>query len=157
MLASDDNRQRANAVESLWGYDNERVRAILWQATNDSCSRVVVNALVGLCQLRDRKAYERLVELAEEFDPVVRSGGAWGMGEIGDPEFAPVLDKLAAEDIDANVRAMAAKSRAKLRMPQEVQDPSKPDLPCVNTEITENGEAVQPARDSQTIQYVRMG
>jgi hypothetical protein len=116
LLASDDNRLRANAVESLWGHRHSDVRKILWNATRDPCGRVVINALLGLCQAGDREAYALLASLAATADPVLRSGAAWAMGEIGDPEFGEALEKL-AEDGDAKVRAMAEKSRKKLRTP----------------------------------------
>jgi HEAT repeat protein len=163
LLDSDDARQRANAVESLWGYSNEKVRTILWNATQDSCSRVVLNALVGLCQGGDREAYRRLAELANEPDPVVRSGTAWAMGQIGDPEFGEALEKL-EQDVDAKVRDMAAKSRKKLHVPPPVIAPAveaapKPvDLPGSDTAEGEDAEPEKiPTRDSNQVQYVRIG
>jgi hypothetical protein len=117
LLASDDSRLRANAVESLWGHRHPDVRKILWSATRDPCGRVVINALLGLCQAGDREAYAHLVALTRAADPVLRSGAAWAMGEAGDPEFAEALEKL-AQDGDAKVRAMAGKSQKKLRAPE---------------------------------------
>jgi hypothetical protein len=117
LLASDDSRLRANAVESLWGHRHPDVRKILWNATRDPCGRVVVNALLGLCQAGDREANTLLASLAATADPVLRSGAAWAMGEIGDPEFGEALEKL-AEDGDAKVRAMASRSQKKLRAPE---------------------------------------
>jgi hypothetical protein len=114
LLASDDTRLRANAVESLWGHRNADVPKILWNATRDPSGRVVVNALLGLCQAGDRKAHLRLAELGEMADPVLRSGAAWAMGETGDLAFEQALEKL-AQDGDAKVRAMAGKSLKKLR------------------------------------------
>jgi hypothetical protein len=35
LLASDDKRVRANAVESLWGHQGQDVRKMLWEATED--------------------------------------------------------------------------------------------------------------------------
>jgi HEAT repeat protein len=122
LLASDDVRIRANAVESLWGRPGPDVRKILWEATEDKCGRVVVNALLGLCQTGDREAYARLAKLAGIADAELRSGAAWAMGELGDPEFAEALEKL-EQDGQAMVRGMAAKSRKKLRA--STSEPSK--------------------------------
>lgn len=113
LLESDDSRLRANAVESLWGHRHPDVRKILWSATQDPSSRVVINALLGLCKAGDREAYARLAELANASDPVLRSGAAWAMGETGSPEFGEALEKL-AQDHDAKVRAMAGRSQKKL-------------------------------------------
>jgi HEAT repeat protein len=123
LLASDDGRLRANAVESLWGHRNADVKKILWNATQDPSGRVVVNALLGLCQAGDRNAFLRLAELAETSDPVLRSGAAWAMGETGDLQFEEALEKL-AQDGDARVRAIAGKSRKKLRKPEPILSPA---------------------------------
>jgi HEAT repeat protein len=136
LMASDDHRLRANAVESLWGHRHADVRNILWGATLDPCGRVVVNALLGLCQVGDRKAYSRLGELAETSDPVLRSGAAWAMGEIGDPEFAELLEKLAL-DSDAKVRTMAGKSQTKLRTPDPVVLPQPAETPVAESDPAE--------------------
>jgi hypothetical protein len=117
LLASDDKRVRANAVESLWGHQGQDVRKMLWEATEDKFGRVVVNALLGLCQTGDREAYSQLGKLAGTPDPALRSGVAWAMGEIGDPEFGEALEKL-QRDSNAKVRAVAEKSRKKLRVPE---------------------------------------
>jgi HEAT repeat protein len=119
LLESDDSRLRANAVESLWGHRHPDVRKILWSATQDPSSRVVINALLGLCQAGDREAYARLAELANASDPVLRSGTAWAMGETGSPEFGEALEKL-AQDEDAKVRAMAGRSQKKLPLPKPI-------------------------------------
>jgi len=128
LLESDDSRLRANAVESLWGHRHAHVRKMLWNATQDPCGRVVVNALLGLCQVGDRQAYSRLFELAETSDPLLRSGAAWAMGQMRDPEFREALEKLALDD-NAKVRAMAEKSRKLLPAPPHAlpQPPAEAD------------------------------
>ncbi len=126
LLASDDKRVRANAVESLWGHQGPEVRKILWKAAEDKSGRVIVNALLGLCQTGDREAYSRLAKLAGTADPVLRSGAAWAMGETGDPEFGEALEKL-ERDSNAKVRAVAEKSRKKLGAPAAPDPP-----PAVN-------------------------
>ena len=114
-LEANDDRVRANAIESSWHHDTPEVLDILWKATNDRSNRVVVNALLGLCQAGDREAYARVYKLAGAPGAGLRSGAAWAMGEIGDMEFEETLEKL-EKDGDAKVRAMAEKSRKKLRL-----------------------------------------
>ncbi len=123
LLASGDSRLRANAVESLWGHRHEDVRKILWNATEDPSGRVVINALLGLCLVRDREAHSLLAKLAEASNPALRSGAAWAMGESGDQDFGEALEKLAA-DGDSKVRAMAEKSQKKLHKPEPIATPS---------------------------------
>jgi HEAT repeats len=125
LLSSNDARLRANAIESLWGHRQAEVRKILWQATEDPSGRVVVNALLGLYLAGDRDATVRLAQLADAFDPALRSSAAWAMGESGDPLFAEALDKLKA-DTDARVSSMAVKSRMRLREPEAVKSIESP-------------------------------
>ena len=120
-LEASDSRQRANAVESLWGHAHAEVRRTLWGATHDSNGRVVVNALLGLYKAGDHKAVARLKDLAGAYEPVLRSGAAWAMGETGDREFAPELARLELDE-DEKVRAMAARSRTKLKLPPMADD-----------------------------------
>jgi hypothetical protein len=113
LLASEDSRLRANAVESLWGHRSQAARQILWNATQDPHARVAVNALLGLCRTGENEACSRLGELADAFDPALRLSAAWAMGETGDRQFAEPLEKL-AQDQDAKVRERAEKSQKKL-------------------------------------------
>jgi hypothetical protein len=121
-LASDDARLRANTIESLWGQHSSGVQEILQGAIHDSSPRASMNAVLELCRQGDVEARERIGHAAGSNDPAQRSRAAWAMGETGDPGFAPVLDKLAA-DPDAHVQEMAKKCRAKLRPPDP---PPKP-------------------------------
>ncbi len=146
LLASEDSRLRANAVESLWGRRGADVTKILWNATRDPNGRVVVNALLGLCQAGDRNAYLRLAELGETSDPALRSGAAWAMGEIGDLEFEEALEKL-AQDGDAKVRARAVQSRKKLRRPEPIES-LPPVLPAPVEETVTESSPMEPARSS---------
>ena len=114
LLASPDDRLRANAVESLWGDGRHEVVKILRKASHDECGRVIVNALLGLCKAGDVEAHSRLLKMAVSDDPALRCGAAWAMGESSDHKFSDALDTL-VRDADVKVRAMAEKSREKLR------------------------------------------
>lgn len=122
-LNSSDARVRANAVESLWGHDASGVEVILREAVNDTSARASINALLALCRAGDGEAFDRLCRMAGSQDPLRRGGAAWAMGESGAPEFAASLDKL-AEDENEKVRAMAQRSRKKLREPNPEGKPA---------------------------------
>jgi hypothetical protein len=115
LLASEDDRLRANAVESLWGLNTPQSRDILRDAASDPHRRVAVNALVGLCKAGESDARNRLIELSAGSDPVSRRAAVWGMGQTGDPEFIPTLEALMS-DTDERIRGMAARSLARLRL-----------------------------------------
>ncbi len=150
LLASPDARLRANAVESLWGDFRQDTLRTLWKATHDECSRVVVNALLGLCKAGDRNAHVGLLKLAESADPVRRCGAAWAMGESLDRQFSEAVERL-AQDEDAKVRAMAEKSHEKLRIPCPVVPAPQPAAVPVDDPVEEDIPATRHAS------YVRIG
>jgi HEAT repeat protein len=150
-LSSDEGRERANALEALWGLDHENIIRLLWDATQDPCGRVVVNALLGLCKAGEREAYLRLGELAGAEDPVLRAGAAWAMGKTGDPQFGEALEKL-EKDENHKVQAMAQKSLQELRTtpaepPLALEAPASSDLAS---------EEEPPAPAPSPISYLRI-
>ena len=144
LLDSDEERLRANVIESLWGHESAAVRKVLQGAVKDPCARASTNALVALCRMGDRQAIEMLRGAASSADPGERSRAAWAMGESKVAEFLPVLDVLSG-DLHAKVRAMAEKSRAKLR-PSQSDQPPQPDQPA---QPDKPPEADQPPQDEK--------
>ncbi|HEY6340142.1 MAG TPA: HEAT repeat domain-containing protein [Bryobacteraceae bacterium] len=115
LLVSEDDRLRANAVESLWGLNTPQSRGILRDAASDPHRRVAINALIGLCKAGESDARYRLIELSAKGDPVSRRAAVWAMGQTGDPEFVPTLEAL-MRDTDERISGMAARSLARLRL-----------------------------------------
>ncbi len=105
-LSESDPRVRANAVESLWGVDTPEARTLLSFAVNDSNSRVVGNALLGLYYLGDSSVLADVVKLVGAESPLLRASAAWVMGEAGDPRFTEALRRMIS-DPDAAVRKRA--------------------------------------------------
>jgi hypothetical protein len=105
-LSESDPRVRANAVESLWGVDTPEARTLLSFAVNDSNSRVVGNALLGLYYLGDSPVLAEVMKLAGVESPLFRASAAWVMGEAGDPRFTEALRRMIS-DPDAAVRKRA--------------------------------------------------
>ena len=102
VLADDDPRVRANAIESLWQTHADRIRELLLRASSDSHARVRANALLGLYQCDPPSAVQALIGQASDANALRRASAAWAMGETGDVQFREVLLRL-AEDSDSAV------------------------------------------------------
>ena len=108
-LEESDPRIRANAVEALWGNKTQRVAPLLWRAAKDADNRVAGNALFGLYELRDLNAIPHILSMAGHQNPRFRATAAWTMGQTGDAQFLPSLEKL-SHDLYAPVRKSAARA-----------------------------------------------
>jgi hypothetical protein len=135
LLASDDPRVRANAVESLWPCSPACI-GVLREAVEDPHHRVRVNALVGLCHLGEERAFSQLEALAEDVRPIVRRAALWGMGKLGDRRFAATMTK-SLEDPASSVRRMAERALGQLA-------PTEPET-AVETEPEKSVETPDPA------------
>lgn len=167
LLSAEDDRMRANAVESLWGQRSKAAREIFWKATHDRSARVVANALLGLCRAGEEDAFLRLGELAWHADPPMRRSAAWAMGETGDLQFLATLEKLAQDPVDT-VRERAEKSRQKLAAkipaaPALTPEEPQPEPESVETTPTapaeEEAETTEPENGwltGQRTDYVRI-
>ena len=113
-LVESDPRIRANAIEALWGVDNEEARELLHLAANDGNNRVAGNALIALYRLGDCSVIPEMLKLAEHGSALFRATAAWAMGEAGDPRFTEALAHLLREpNATVRTRAMAALGRIK--------------------------------------------
>jgi HEAT repeat protein len=157
LLASEDDRLRAGAVEALWGLKTQESRDILRDAASDPHRRVAINALIGLCKAGESDARNRLIELSAGGDPISRRAAVWGMGQTGDPEFVPILEVL-IKDTDERVRRRAARSLARLRLapsPRGAAAPA-PARPAPATPARNKGKVNPSARDADdTVQDLR--
>ena len=106
-LGDPDPRVRANAVEALWGIDDQESRDLLKGAIQDANNRVVGNALIEIYRVGDCSSVPGLLKMAAEGSPLFRSTAAWAMGESGDNRFRDALKALAGEG-NPNVRRRAA-------------------------------------------------
>jgi hypothetical protein len=106
-MADPDPRIRANAIEALWGLDDQESRDLLKAAMQDPHNRVVGNALVGLYHAGDCTSITELLKMAHEGTPPFRSTAAWAMGETGDPRFEDALKALTGGN-SSPVRIQAA-------------------------------------------------
>src|SRR5258708_612673 len=117
-LQDGDARVRANAVESLWGFDSTSARAVLREASRDQHHRVAANALVGLHRIGAYDVTASLQKMAEGEDPMSRAAAAFAMGQILNADFKSVLEGL-LKDASPQVRSQAMRSLIRMkRQPQ---------------------------------------
>jgi len=89
-----DPRVRADAVESLWGRDDEQALAHYRRGLQDGAPRVAANACVGLYLAGETEALRELHSLAQHPEAPFRAAAAWAMGRTGDPRFLPLLAEM---------------------------------------------------------------
>jgi HEAT repeat protein len=112
-LKDEDERVRANAVESLWRIDAPMVRTLLQSATSDPHPRVCMNALLGLYLVGEPGIAAQLIQKAADPSAAFRAAVAWVMGETRSAEFSGTLATL-SKDRDDSVRKMALASIPKI-------------------------------------------
>lgn len=121
-LADPDPRTRANAMEAIWGIEDQASRDLLKKAAMDKDNRMAGNALLGLYRAGDPSAIGELLRTAVEGDAAFRLSAAWAMGESGDRRFHDALQAL-ADDKDPRVRKRSELSLARLEA-----EAAKPEL-----------------------------
>lgn len=89
-----DGRVRANALESLWGRDDEQALARYRRALQDQAPRVAANACVGLYLAGETEAVRELHSLAQHPEAPFRAAAAWAMERTGDVRFLPLLAEM---------------------------------------------------------------
>jgi hypothetical protein len=114
LLADENPRVRANAIESMWGMDGPEARALLQAAVRDPNNRVAGNAMLGLYLTGDSTTIPEILKMAAGEVAVWRSTGVWVMGQTGDPRFLKAIaERLRDGDPMVRRRAYSALGRIK--------------------------------------------
>ena len=108
-LEREDSRVRANALEAVWGVKIREAEQFFLEALGDTSHRVVANALVGLYQLGNATAFERMVAFTKHPSPKFRSAMIWAFTQLRDPRAVPVLQDLQKEESPL-IRAKATRA-----------------------------------------------
>lgn len=112
LLSLDDPELKftvAGAVTSM----GEVATPELLELLNESDPGVVLESVVLLGRLRDKKAVKSLMGIIEQRSPIFRSHAAEALGQIGDERAVSVLSEL-LQDEDASVRVVAASALGKM-------------------------------------------
>jgi HEAT repeat protein len=93
MLASPDNRVRANAIEALGQARDERLRCLVKPLLSDPDNRVRANACVHLWRYPEERSrvQSALEEMALMDDPWSRTSAIFACARLKDPAFDPLL------------------------------------------------------------------
>ncbi|HWF47481.1 MAG TPA: HEAT repeat domain-containing protein [Bryobacteraceae bacterium] len=138
-LEDSEARVRANALETFWNTGTpDSLKPLLWTALSDTDNRVVGNALLGLHRQGDRRTVCLMLEMAT--DPVerFRATAVWLLGQTGQKELLPEVQKL-VRDPSVMVRRAAVRSARNLN---SIVVP-----PPVETAATDSPEAANSPKD----------
>lgn len=106
-LINGDTPTRASVARELYGFSWFSAEPLLRRALNDEDVRVHECAVYALCDLRELRGYQLLVEVLPNEPDNVKAAAAWGLHSCQDPEAVPVLQAaLAATDVDVRVKTL---------------------------------------------------
>jgi HEAT repeat protein len=114
IMDKNDERIRANLVESIWKRKETEVRFVLHCALADSHQRVAANAVCGLYLLDIDQWDDGLERLIGNNSAAFRKSGIWMLKSGGVPD-APKRLKRLIQDADTDVRRAAFDALIHLR------------------------------------------
>jgi len=150
LLTDDRNsRDRANALEALWGLDTQEARALLWEHSLDKNNRVTGNAVFGLHIVGESKAGASVVRMAQRIEPDFRWTSAWLMAKIQRDEHITLLKQM-IKDENPGVRRAVLKALVGIRQEQVLKQAEERRLSTIQETLPEasTDQAEAPAPDS---------
>jgi len=120
---SPDAIVRAKALEALWGRQLGFASPILTTSLEDTDSKVVASAAIGLYKALQPSGAETILNMLNDEDDSLRANGAWATGEIKLTEAKPRLIEL-KNDPSELVRRNATEALEKMAE-QEKMDEQK--------------------------------
>lgn len=113
-LLRDPPRVQADAVEALWGIDDDDCRGVMRLAAGSPHTRVAAAAQVGLHLLGEPEAAEALLKMGAQESAAARADAAWAMGETRDSRFVSFLTAAFA-GADAALRPVVLRALTRIR------------------------------------------
>jgi HEAT repeat protein len=108
-LINSDAPTRASVARELYGFSWYSAEPLFRQALKDEDVRVHECAVYALCDLRELRGYQLLVEVLPDENDHVKAAAAWGLHNCQDSEAVPVLQvALTATDPDVRVKVLEA-------------------------------------------------
>ena len=149
LLASGDRnpRDRANAIEALWGLSGPEVLHLFWEHTRDRNNRVAGNAIMGLHIMGDATAKSNVDRMAQLTEPTFRWTAAWLMQKMQREEDIEQLRRM-IKDGNPGVRHSALRALVTFHQKLRTQVDASPII--VMSEATEAPSKVAQAEKSNT-------
>jgi HEAT repeat protein len=107
LLPASSGQDRAAIVAGLARPEPDRVTALL-DALGGEGDELVPELVGALARIRTPAAIAALATVAERARPLVRRAAASGLAAVGTREAVQVVQRLAADDPDADVRQVCA-------------------------------------------------
>ena len=107
-------RDRANALETIWGLSTPQVRELFWDQSKDKSNRVTGNAVFGLHLAGEPQSAPVITRMAQRNEPEFRWTAAWLMGKIKAQEHADLLRQM-IKDESPGVRSAVLKALIGIR------------------------------------------
>ena len=108
-LMNGDAPTLASVARELYGFSWFTAEPLLRLALKDDDDRVRECAVYALCDLRELRGYQLLVEVLPAEPDNVKAAAAWGLHNCQDPDAVPVLQQaLQATDPDVRVKTLEA-------------------------------------------------
>ena len=106
-LINGDAPTRASVARELYGFSWFSSEPLLRRALKDEDVRVHECAVYALCDLRELRGFQLLVEVLPNEPDNVKAAAAWGLHNCQDPAAVAVLQvALTAHDVDVRVKAL---------------------------------------------------
>jgi HEAT repeat protein len=106
---------RDSAAQALWNLRDPSAREALANALDDSVDDVGWTAATALRELGDQRAVGFFMRDLQHDEPGRRVWAAESLGQLGAQDARPMLQRLAEDDEDENVRQAAQAALAQLR------------------------------------------
>ena len=110
LISGDRNsRDRANAIEALWGMNTREALHLFWEHARDHNNRVAGNAVMGLHIMGEATAKPNVERMAQRTEPAFRWTAAWLMEKMQREEHIEQLKRM-IKDADPGVRRSALRA-----------------------------------------------
>lgn len=134
-----DPRVRANAVEALWGRNDEDSLNFFKEATRDPHHRVAANAWLALYKAGDLTGVQGISRMAMDREIPRQLAGIWAIGQTQDPRFNSLIQNMLEAGIGRLKFGLLKAARSLKQRRDDLQAKPPLSLPLISFEREDNG------------------